>query len=861
MVGNMRMPRWGALFLLSFLCSSTMMCFFLVFPQVDQWVIDHQLRKIASNPLHDSLVLISAPRQSPLFCDNYSANPHVLAEMLRRVAQAGAKVVAPALTVKFPVPSECGGLPALVRLADVTQQAGSIVYPTRNPPIVRDAAKGYGTLELQPDEDGVFRGFLMGSLKASSSPAPFFQVVISSFPGVKNPERPKAMFHPRKFLRPISTSFSRTHSFAEVWASINRQEWKQLARWFEGKVVVLVPEGQGAVSIRTPWSSLHAQEQLHAWLINTELVNGWAWQPHWFFVFIGSVFTGGILSRGLLAQESLHRGAILVLGGLMVLSLGMFIAFREGWVFPLPSIGSSLGLTLASVWVWRVWDGRESIGNRIQETEQELSRLHQELVEKKWQVQGLEGQLNQARQHVRDSDSVIEQLHQSQHSIASRLRQSQEDMDGTQHQIAKLEHELDTLRLQLPVSMTPLQKVQQSEEVSDPFGECESFHILTRDSHLLQVFHDLKKTAWTSHPLLLMGETGTGKEVFAQAAHQLSPRREKPFISVNMAAIHSGLFEGELFGAVKGAFTGAVGRRGYLEAADGGTLFLDEVGELSLQLQAKLLRVLENGSFFRLGDHQLTQVNVRIIAATNRDLQSEVKAGRYREDLFYRLQSIVINLPPLRRRNTEDRMLLAQHFLHQFSDSSLSGPRSFSQGAVNAIHQYSWPGNIRELRQAIARAVVLADGPIITEADLQLIKQEGPSQEKSGGQEKDSPGRLEDAMVLDCLRQHQFDMQATAKVLGWDRSTVTQRLKGLGFQALVESQGDVEVAARRLAGDSVSVRVVERRLREYAKNLGSQSYTSFEEAIRDCRKRFRNLPERYFPAVEQLLRRDFSLPS
>jgi transcriptional regulator with PAS, ATPase and Fis domain len=435
-------------------------------------------------------------------------------------------------------------------------------------------------------------------------------------------------------------------------------------------------------------------------------------------------------------------------------------------------------------------------------------------------------------------------------------------MEETRQQIGQLQEELKDLRQQIPATQTVVSQEPDSRESQAVFQECASLQILTRDSSILRIFQNLKKAAVTQSPILLLGETGTGKEVFAKAAHALSVRHGGPFVSVNMAAIRSELFEGELFGHVKGAFTGAVGREGYIETANGGTLFLDEVGELPSDLQAKLLRFLEDGSFHRVGESQLTQVDVRIIAATNRDLQRDVEAGRYREDLYYRLRSIVLTLPPLRQRGKEDRQLLAQSFLEYFSRQQHRPEMRFTHGALEAIAAYQWPGNIRELRQTVAQAVALADGSLITEADLHLNSPVAPVVGEEGNGKEES-GRVEDSVVLECLRRHKFDMQATARALGWDRSTVTQRLKGLGFQALVTYHGNVEAAAQSLAGDVTFARVVEGRLREYLKNLlpSSKQYSSVEEAVADCRKRFRNLPERHFPAVERLVHQRFSAPN
>lgn len=501
------------------------------------------------------------------------------------------------------------------------------------------------------------------------------------------------------------------------------------------------------------------------------------------------------------------------------------------------------------------------IQRRIAQGRQQLWQLENELIEKQHHVRELETQLHAAQDHANQSATVIEGLQALQGGVYRQLEISQAGMEETLRQIDGLKEELENLRQQVPASQKAFHLTPVPGDSQALLQECASFQILTRDPSILRAFQDLKKAAVTQNPILLLGETGTGKEVFAKAAHALSPRHQGPFVSVNMAAIRSELFEGELFGHVKGAFTGAVGRKGHIETANGGTLFLDEVGELPSDLQAKLLRFLEDGSFHRVGESQLTQVDVRIIAATNRDLQKDVEAGRYREDLYYRLRSIVLILPPLRQRGQEDRLLLAQSFLQHFSGQQHRMDLEFTQGALDAIMAYQWPGNIRELRQTVAQAVALATGSLITEADLHLS---GPVTllATGEGQGKEELGRLEDSMVLECLRRHGFDMQATAKALGWDRSTVTQRLKGLGFQALVAYQGNIEAAAQSLAGDVALRRVVEGRLREYSKNLlpSSKHYSSVEEAVADCRRRFRNLPERHFPAVEQLVHQRFSTP-
>ncbi|RMF76959.1 MAG: sigma-54-dependent Fis family transcriptional regulator, partial [Acidobacteria bacterium] len=234
-----------------------------------------------------------------------------------------------------------------------------------------------------------------------------------------------------------------------------------------------------------------------------------------------------------------------------------------------------------------------------------------------------------------------------------------------------------------------------------------------------KVLRLVEKVAPTDSTVLLTGETGTGKEVIADAIHELSPRAERPLVKVHCAAIPATLLEAQLFGHVRGAFTGAVrDRHGFFEEASGGTLFLDEVGEIPLELQTKLLRVLQTGEIQRLGEAQPRRVDVRVIAATHRDLEDEVREGRFREDLFYRLHVIPIEIPPLRRRG-DDVVLLARHFFARERERQRRDDlRGLAPDALDVLRAWDWPGNVRELENVIERAVTLAEGGEITAADL-----------------------------------------------------------------------------------------------------------------------------------------------
>ena len=260
--------------------------------------------------------------------------------------------------------------------------------------------------------------------------------------------------------------------------------------------------------------------------------------------------------------------------------------------------------------------------------------------------------------------------------------------------------------------------------------------ILGESPALIAASRSLQKVAPTDATVLLEGESGTGKELFARAVHHLSARRDRPFVALNCAAIPENLMENELFGHERGAFTGADrAQSGRLELADGGTLFLDEIGELSAGLQAKLLRVLQEKSFEKLGGNRTIHVDLRLVAATNRSLREEVAAGRFREDLYFRLAVLKIAIPALRDR-AEDLILLAEHFLEQQCARQAVGRRSFSPQALEAIRSHSWPGNVRELQNAVERAVILAEGESIEPPHL------GIERETPDGDDLEAFGRL-----------------------------------------------------------------------------------------------------------------------
>ncbi len=294
-----------------------------------------------------------------------------------------------------------------------------------------------------------------------------------------------------------------------------------------------------------------------------------------------------------------------------------------------------------------------------------------------------------------------------------------------------------------------------------------------------KVFELIRKYASSDYPVLILGETGTGKELTARAIHERSVRKDKPFIAINCAAIPKDLIEAELFGFEKGAFTGADRRKkGKVEIADGGTLFLDEIGELPLDVQAKLLRFLEDLSFDRLGSTKSLKADVRIIAATNRNLEELVREGRFREDLYYRLKVLTIELPPLRERG-DDVVIMAKYFLKKFSKEQDKDIVGFTDEALELIKNYSWPGNVRELINVIRKAVVLTDRKYIDVEDLD-IDPEKVSKDLSGKgifNLKEHVDRLERELVERAYKITGGNISRMAAMLGVSRPTIYKLLE------------------------------------------------------------------------------------
>lgn len=333
---------------------------------------------------------------------------------------------------------------------------------------------------------------------------------------------------------------------------------------------------------------------------------------------------------------------------------------------------------------------------------------------------------------------------------------------------------------------------QQIEQLSKLLVSEKGFHGIIGESMVMQrVFEIIEKAAQSDAPVIVYGDSGTGKELVARAIHQLGRRREGPYIQLNCAALNESLLESELFGHVKGAFTGAYNHRvGRFEAANGGDLFLDEIGDVPLSIQVKLLRVLENKQFERVGDHRSISVDVRVITATNRDLQKLVTEGRYREDFFFRINVIPIYLPPLRKR-MEDIPLLADTFIRQLSTKTGKSITGMSSEAMTQLMSYHWPGNVRELKSALEYAFVIAERGLVQPDQLPASIFEKRMPSASGGAEHDPVAFSldEKSTLIQALREAKGNQSEAARLLGVSRVTVWHRMKrhGIDLKKIVRS--------------------------------------------------------------------------
>jgi len=410
----------------------------------------------------------------------------------------------------------------------------------------------------------------------------------------------------------------------------------------------------------------------------------------------------------------------------------------------------------------------------VEDAEQALERLESDridLVFSDWQLPGMDGLtlMKKARERQENIAFILATGHGTIEHAVNAMRTGADDY------LSK-PYNKQTLLFTLDKVCTTHRLLNENTQLKQALGiQRQLVDMIGKSSKMQTLFRKVEKLANTKATVLVTGESGTGKELAARALHRLSNRSDKPFIAINCAAIPESLAEAEFFGATKGSYTGANQYKvGKFEAADGGTIFLDEVGELDLAIQAKLLRLLQEGTFSAIGSHKELSVDVRVIAATNRNLEDEIKTGQFREDLYFRLNVVPIVMPPLRER-PDDIPLLSKHFISQASKAHGLPEPKLSSDAIVALGRYYWPGNVRELSNVLERLVLLSDSDLITESELSLTAE--------------TEGKVTDKFTLPkqgmSWQQHERDCLQQALSLADNNRAEAARLLDLPYKAFL----------------------------------------------------------------------------
>ena len=859
-----------------------------------EWAPYDTWMRLRSQPAPDShLLLVMRDQASEQQFGAGLWDRSLPARLITGLHDAGAAAIGLDIPLDFPSPPNLGGAVSDALLMEAVTSAGTVSYPAfPTAPIDQDRvgfavpAQGLtpGRSTLQPLLDldriarraGLFYGNGSDELPALgfSLATTFWQIPLrqverrsgqvrvqnARWPGGTTGSLTIPLDRQGRLLlnfagRQVPTAFPGT-TVLELSRLLDRKDNEALGTLVNGKVVVLLIQPHSQPERTLPSGDDASDMLLQAHLLHTLLTQDWIHELSPLQRLLVT-FALCLWVAWLVLRWTDWKGLLLGAGSLLLyLTFGLVSLTTAHWVLPfvIPVTAAVTVLVATSLLGQVVATRRLALLEQdMLQVQQNLGAVREALIFRETAVESLEEDLESARAGMSHSASREAESTRLAADLQLKIADAQAQEEATRQRMNELERQLQSLRA-ATISSVPLGNVEQETLRR----ECEQVGIVTGAATILTMFRDLKKGARSTVTVLITGEPGTGKELFARAVHRLSPRAPKPFIAVNMAAISPELFESELFGHVRGSFTGALmDRKGYFELAHHGTIFLDEIGDLRLDHQSKLLRVLQDRTFYRVGATTPTTVDVRIVAATNKDLQRGVSEGWFREDLYFRLKGLVLHLPPLRDR-PDDIPPLAEAFLREAANQPQHANIRLSEEALATLQQQAWKGNVRELRQCLEQAIALSDGPIITTADLRLSGQPSPTVVVTGA-EPLLPDPAGDIAVLNQLRQHRFDMQATAKALGWDRSTVTQRLKGLCFQALVESGRDQTKAASALAGDPSLLRAVELKLMDYYGHLMEtiEPFTTAEDALLDCKRRFKNLPERHFKSVEVLVRQHF----
>jgi transcriptional regulator with PAS, ATPase and Fis domain/CHASE2 domain-containing sensor protein len=582
-----------------------------------------------------------------------------------------------------------------------------------------------------------------------------------------------------------------------------------------GKIVLIgiIAEGRSSF-VPTPYADMLPSVAYHATVIDNLLHNRFLRYPAlWLNIVLTLMLT---LSGVVIARVLPGIRGLLSVAAVAVLYGALALYFFNQYAVVLPLIAPIVGPLTGAVVMFVLY--LQFFQRKLDTLEQEKRSVLEQLQEREDRLQELHTELLNARQN---------------------------------ENIEKEQHLLDQVR-RYEIEIRELKKMADDTEIDAPAdaGSVLRYEeiLYSGQGPMKRLMDLLEKVAGTEAPVLLLGESGTGKELAARAIHRRSARKDKPFIAVNCGALTETLLESELFGHERGAFTGAVSAKpGRFERAEGGTIFLDEIAETSEAFQVKLLRVLQEGTFERVGGTEVKKADVRVIAATNKDIDEALKEKSFRLDLYYRLNVFTITMPPLRKR-TGDLPHLVAEFL-----KSHSPDLKVSRLALQALQNYEWPGNVRELQAVIQRTALLTLGEdryVIRLHDLP------PALTDRIGNDIDIADQ-----ILEEIRLRKFSRSAvsqTAKELGnLNRGTVAEYLRGYSIQTFVNENYDIDRAARRIAGmdEAAVVENARKKLCEYLQNITGQIDRSrlFEDLEPELQGKYKNLPQRYHPALKEVI--------
>jgi len=620
-----------------------------------------------------------------------------------------------------------------------------------------------------------------------------------------------------------------------------------------GKIILIANTLSGSDIKSIPLERNFPGAGIHANIINTILTRNFLRETSPTFnvlmILLLSLATAQILAS---RQHVRKMGAVFILaGGYIVLGV---LLFHSGVILELflpivTIVVTSLLVSMYQSTAEKKFSDALLIEKQL--IESRITSVSKELVENDKELRQTLTKLYNFQQ------GLVEEKRQEETQY-HRIHELQANLEAITKQKLKLQEEHEELEkrycdLNIDATMEPSSFKGELEKIRE---ECMDAGIVTQNRKVLETFLILKQFAPVPSPVLILGESGTGKELFARALHNLSQRKSKPFMPVNMGAIPKDLIESELFGHKKGAFTGAIhDKKGKFVLADKGTIFLDEIGDTSLDAQVKLLRVLQEKEVQPIGGDSFI-IDTRVVAATHQKLENLIKDGRFREDLFYRLNALTVHLPPLRERK-EDIPFLVQHFVQKYSTAYGKNLEGVSEQAMKKLSNHEWKGNIRELENVIQRGITLAKADLVQEKDLGLVEEDVPL--KPLERKTSLRTGVDDEFLLNSLRENKYEINETAANLNMSRNTVSSRFKGICFELLVKNNLDRKKVAEEISQDDLDQNIVHQKIAEYHENLikTARGFNNEEEAVNEVLKRSKNIPIQYHPSIRELVKRSY----